>query len=99
MGAIDSLPCQILSKEVADIVTVAVVDGVRGKAHLKTESRTIEVRQSSAERASDGTALVRDEVLEDLRDGVDGEVAELLGPDGLLSQVTKAVWEQSLMRS
>jgi len=42
------------------------------------------------------TPLVSDDVLNDLMARVDEEGAELLGPDGLLSQVTKAVLERAL---
>ena len=42
------------------------------------------------------TPLVPDDVLDGLMDRVDAEGAELLGPDGLLSQVTKAVLERAL---
>ena len=42
------------------------------------------------------TPLVSDDVLDGLMDRVDAEGAELLGPDGLLSQVTKAVLERAL---
>jgi transposase-like protein len=42
------------------------------------------------------TPLVPDEVLNELMARVDAEGAELLGPDGLLSQVTKAVLERAL---
>jgi len=61
-----------------------------------TERKTIEERLSSADRASDGTPLVPDEVLDELMARVDAEGAELLGPEGLLSQVTKAVLERAL---
>ncbi len=43
-----------------------------------------------------GTPLVSEDVLDDLMARVDEEGAELLGPDGLLSQVTKAVLERAL---
>jgi hypothetical protein len=42
------------------------------------------------------TPLVPDDVLNELMDHVDAEGAELLGPEGLLSQVTKAVLERAL---
>jgi transposase-like protein len=42
------------------------------------------------------TPLVPEDVLEELLDRVDAEGAELLGPDGLLSQVTKAVLERAM---
>ena len=42
------------------------------------------------------TPLVPDEVLDELMARVDAEGAELLGPEGLLSQVTKAVLERAL---
>ena len=42
------------------------------------------------------TPLVPDDVLDELMGRVDAEGAELLGPDGLLSQVTKAVLERAL---
>lgn len=42
------------------------------------------------------TPLVSDELLNELMARVDAEGAELLGPEGLLSQVTKAVLERAL---
>ena len=48
-----------------------------------------EVKESS-------TPLVPEEVLDGLMAQVEAEGAELLGPDGLLSQVTKAVLERAL---
>jgi transposase-like protein len=42
------------------------------------------------------TPLISAEVLDELMARVDAEGAELLGPDGLLSQVTKAVLERAL---
>ena len=42
------------------------------------------------------TPLVPDDVLDELLARVDAEGAELLGPEGLLSQVTKAVLERAL---
>ncbi len=56
----------------------------------------IEGRPVSAERKSDGTPLVSEEVLDGLMARVEEEGAELLGPDGLLNQVTKAVLERAL---
>ena len=53
------------------------------------------VKNDEGEVAS-STPLVPDDVLDDLMDRVDAEGAELLGPDGLLSQVTKAVLERAL---
>lgn len=50
----------------------------------------------SREASADGTPLVPESVLDELMDRVDREGAELLGPDGLLSQVTKAVLERAL---
>ena len=46
--------------------------------------------------AVSSTPLVPEDVLEELLDRVDAEGAELLGPDGLLSQVTKAVLERAM---
>ena len=60
-----------------------------------TEKKTTESRLS-AESSPDGTPLVSEEVLDELMARVDAEGAELLGPDGLLSQVTKAVLERAL---
>lgn len=45
---------------------------------------------------ADATPLVSDEVLDELMTRVEAEDAELLGPDGLLAQVTKAVLERAL---
>ena len=42
------------------------------------------------------TPLVSEDVLNELMERVEAEGAELLGPDGLLSQVTKAVSERAL---
>jgi len=61
-----------------------------------TERKTIEERLSSAARVSEETPLVPEGVLDELMARVDAEGAELLGPDGLLSQVTKAVLERAL---
>ena len=47
-------------------------------------------------RAADGAPLVSEAVLDELMGRVEAEGAELLGPDGLLSQVTKAVLERAL---
>ena len=55
---------------------------------MMTENEKAEVASS--------TPLVPEDVLEELLDRVDAEGAELLGPDGLLSQVTKAVLERAL---
>lgn len=44
----------------------------------------------------DGTPLVSEEVLDSLMARVEETEGELLGPDGLLSQVTKAVLERAL---
>jgi putative transposase len=60
--------------------------GVRGRNMMDTEN---EVTESA-------TPLVPVEVLNDLMAQVEAEGAELLGPDGLLSQVTKAVLERAL---
>ena len=46
--------------------------------------------------AESSTPLVPVEVLDGLMAQVESEGAELLGPDGLLSQVTKAVLERAL---
>lgn len=43
-----------------------------------------------------GSPLVSEDVLDELMERVEAEGAELLGPDGLLSQVTKAVLERAL---
>lgn len=48
------------------------------------------------ESAMDATPLVSEEALDALMARVEAEGAELLGPDGLLSQVTKAVLERAL---
>lgn len=48
------------------------------------------------ETAVDATPLVSEEALDALMARVEAEGAELLGPDGLLSQVTKAVLERAL---
>ena len=53
-----------------------------------TENEKVEVVSS--------TPLVSDELVDELMDCVDAEGAELLGPEGLLSQVTKAVLERAL---
>jgi hypothetical protein len=45
-----------------------------------------------------GTPLVPEPVLDELMERVEGEGAELLGPDGLLSQVTKG-WSGRWMRN
>ena len=49
-----------------------------------------------AEVASSSTPLVPDDVLDELMARVDAQGAELLGPDGLLSHVTKAVLERAM---
>lgn len=48
------------------------------------------------ETTADATPLVSEVVLDELMARVDAEGAELLGPEGLLSQVTKAVLERAL---
>ena len=55
---------------------------------MMTENEKAEVASS--------TPLVSEDVLEELLDRVEAEGAELLGTDGLLSQVTKAVLERAL---
>ena len=55
-----------------------------------------DVRPVSVETSDDGTPLVSEEVLDGLMSRVEEEGAELLGPDGLLGQVTKAVLERAL---
>jgi putative transposase len=57
--------------------------------------RTTEDRVTAGVGA-DGTPLVPESVLDELMERVEAEGAELLGPDGLLSQVTKAVLERAL---
>ena len=49
-------------------------------------------------KSTDGAVvpLVSEEVLDELMTGADTSETELLGPDGLLSQVTKAVLERAL---
>lgn len=47
-------------------------------------------------RGREGTPLVPEAVLDQLMARADAEGAELLGPEGLLSQVTKAVLERAL---
>lgn len=61
-----------------------------------TDKKTNEPATPAAEPGSVGTPLVPDSVLDELMAQVDAEGAELLGPDGLLSQVTKAVLERAL---
>jgi transposase-like protein len=62
-----------------------------------TEKNTTEgVVGSQDLRAADGAPLVSEAVLDELMGRVEAEGAELLGPDGLLSQVTKAVLERAL---
>lgn len=62
-----------------------------------TDKKIPETRQSVSEEATpQGARLVPDAVLDELMERVDREGAELLGPDGLLSQVTKAVLERAL---
>ena len=61
-----------------------------------TEKIRTETRPVSAETNSAGTPLVSEEMLDGLMARVEEEGAELLGPDGLLSQVTKAVLERAL---
>lgn len=63
---------------------------------MTEKKTTTEGRLVSAETASDGTALVPEGVLDELMARVEEEGAELLGPDGLLGQVTKAVLERAL---
>lgn len=63
---------------------------------MTEKKTTTEDRLVSAETASDGTALVPEGVLDELMARVEEEGAELLGPDGLLGQVTKAVLERAL---
>ncbi len=55
---------------------------------MMTENEKAEVASS--------TPLVSEDVLEELLDRVEAEGAELLGTDGLLSQVTKAVLARAL---
>jgi transposase-like protein len=57
---------------------------------------TTGVVESQGLRDADGTPLVSEDVLDELMGRVEAEGAELLGPDGLLSQVTKAVLERAL---
>jgi len=54
---------------------------------MSTENENVEAAVSP---------LVSEDVLDELMARVDAEGAELLGPDGLLSQVTKAVLERAL---
>ncbi len=62
-----------------------------------TEKKTItDAVESQGLRGADGTPLVSEDVLDELMGRVQAEGAELLGPDGLLSQVTKAVLERAL---
>lgn len=61
-----------------------------------TEKKLIEERLPSAEITAGELPLVPEGVLDELMARVDAEGAELLGPDGLLSQVTKAVLERAL---
>lgn len=61
-----------------------------------TEKKTIETGLVSAEETADGTPLVSEEVLDGLMARVEETDGELLGPEGLLSQVTKAVLERAL---
>jgi len=56
---------------------------------MMTENEMMNESESS-------TPLVPEDVLNELMARVDAEGAELLGPDGLLSQVTKAVLERAL---
>jgi putative transposase len=53
-------------------------------------------RMLSEAAAGGSTPLVPEEALDALMSRVESEGAELLGPDGLLSQVTKAVLERAL---
>ena len=53
-------------------------------------------QNESVDQSSSSTPLVPVEVLNGLMARVESEGAELLGPDGLLSQVTKAVLERAL---
>ncbi len=52
--------------------------------------------ENSEKAVVSSTPLVSDDVLDELMGRVEAEGAELLGPDGLLSQVTKAVLERAL---
>lgn len=64
-----------------------------------TDKKTTETPATVAELVEsrpDGAPLVPDSVLDELMAQVDAEGAELLGPDGLLNQVTKAVLERAL---
>lgn len=58
---------------------------------MKSEGGPVE-----AEVPIDGAPLVTEEVLDGLMARVEEEGADLLGPDGLLNQVTKAVLERAL---
>lgn len=60
-----------------------------------TDKQT-EDRRMSAEELVDGAPLVTEEVLDGLMARVEEEGADLLGPDGLISQMTKAVLERAL---
>jgi hypothetical protein len=62
----------------------------------KKKMTTTGVVESQGLRDADGTPLVSEDVLDELMGRVEAEGAELLGPDGLLSQVTKAVLERAL---
>ena len=57
---------------------------------MTDDEKATEVAKAAA------TPLVPASVLDELMARVDAEGAELLGPDGLLSQVTKAVLERAL---
>lgn len=59
-----------------------------------TERQSIE--RPSRNELVEGAPLVSEEVLDGLMSRVEAEGADLLGPDGLLGQVTKAVLERAL---
>lgn len=63
---------------------------------MTEKKSTSDVVESQGLRAADGTPLVSEEMLDELMGRVEAEGAELLGPGGLLSQVTKAVLERAL---
>lgn len=50
----------------------------------------------STERRPDGTPLITEDLLDGLMARVDEEDADLLGPEGLITQMTKAVLERAL---
>ena len=70
---------------------VAPAVGVRGRGRtmMMTESENEQVEAAAL-------PLVPDDVLDELMARVDAQGAELLGPDGLLSHVTKAVMERAM---